>query len=185
MAGIIVAFPKRENAIMIRNLLVKKGYSVIAICTSGSAVLSMCDGLESAIIITGYKLPDMMYYHIKQNLDDGFEMILIASADKLSLGNENDIVALPFPLRSRDLFNTVDMLLDGISRAKRQKREEIKLHGRSKEERETIEHAKKLLMEINRLTEQEAHRYIQKTSMDSGSSMVETAKKILTIMYRE
>ena len=34
-------------------------------------------------------------------------------------------------------------------------------------------------MERNRLTEEEAHRYIQKCSMDSGNHMAETAEMIL------
>ena len=36
-----------------------------------------------------------------------------------------------------------------------------------------------LLMERNRMTEEEAHRYIQKYSMDSGTNMVEMAKMVL------
>ena len=38
------------------------------------------------------------------------------------------------------------------------------------------------MMERNNMTEQEAHRYIQKCSMDSGTNMVETAYMILEIM---
>ena len=32
------------------------------------------------------------------------------------------------------------------------------------------------------MTEEEAHRYIQKTSMDSGTNIVETAQMILCLM---
>ena len=32
------------------------------------------------------------------------------------------------------------------------------------------------------MTEEEAHRYLQKTSMDSGTNMVETAQMILMLM---
>ena len=52
---------------------------------------------------------------------------------------------------------------------------------RSEEEKETIQKAKILLMERNNLTEEEAHRYIQKTSMDSGTNMVETAQMLLAL----
>ena len=38
------------------------------------------------------------------------------------------------------------------------------------------------MMERNNMTETEAHRYIQKCSMDSGTNMVETAHMILDIM---
>ena len=33
------------------------------------------------------------------------------------------------------------------------------------------------------MTEAEAHRYIQKCSMDSGTNMVETAQMIISIMF--
>ena len=39
--------------------------------------------------------------------------------------------------------------------------------------------AKALLMERNHLSEEEAHKYIQKLSMDSGNNLVETAEMIL------
>ena len=53
---------------------------------------------------------------------------------------------------------------------------------RSEREENYIKNAKALLMERNHLTEEEAHRYIQKSSMDSGTNMVETAEMVLSIM---
>ena len=52
---------------------------------------------------------------------------------------------------------------------------------RSREEQAYINQAKKLLMEKNQMTEQEAFRYIQKNSMDSCTNMVETAQMILLL----
>ena len=45
-----------------------------------------------------------------------------------------------------------------------------------------IADAKKLLMERNSMTEEEAHRYMQKCSMDSGTNIVETAQMVFTLM---
>ena len=45
-----------------------------------------------------------------------------------------------------------------------------------------IAEAKALLMERNNMTEEEAHRYLQKNSMDSGTNIVETAEMVLSIM---
>jgi response regulator NasT len=53
---------------------------------------------------------------------------------------------------------------------------------RSKEEQDVIDRAKELLMERNGLTEEEAHRYIQKSSMDNGTGVVETAGMIMSLM---
>ena len=49
-------------------------------------------------------------------------------------------------------------------------------------DRKVLEEAKALLMERNGMTEEEAHRYIQKCSMDSGTNLVETAEMVLSMM---
>jgi response regulator NasT len=50
---------------------------------------------------------------------------------------------------------------------------------------EIVDEAKAVLMQKNNMTENEAHRYIQKNAMDSGRTMVDTATSILQIMYKE
>ena len=42
--------------------------------------------------------------------------------------------------------------------------------------------AKAMLMEKNHYSEEEAHRYIQKCSMDSGTNLIETAQMVLTML---
>ena len=56
---------------------------------------------------------------------------------------------------------------------------------RSEKEENYIRNAKYLLMERNHLTEQEAYRYLQKSSMDNGTNMVETAQMVLMLMFDE
>ena len=55
----------------------------------------------------------------------------------------------------------------------------------SEREQNYISNAKRLLMEKNQMTEDEAYRHIQKCSMDSGTNMVETAQMLLMLMYDE
>ena len=59
------------------------------------------------------------------------------------------------------------------------------VHQRTEEEQSVIDEAKSVLMEKNNMSESEAHRYIQKSAMDSGRTMVETAISVLKIMYKE
>ena len=56
---------------------------------------------------------------------------------------------------------------------------------RSENDRKVITAAKELLMERNQMTEDEAHHYIQKLSMDSGNNIVETAEMILELNGKE
>ena len=53
---------------------------------------------------------------------------------------------------------------------------------RSEKEQKMIDAAKKLLMDRNSMTEEEAHRYMQKCSMDSGTNLVETAEMVFALM---
>ena len=50
---------------------------------------------------------------------------------------------------------------------------------RSAEEQLTIERAKTFLMQRKHLTEPEAHRFLQKRSMESGIRIVELARRLL------
>lgn len=182
MAGIIVVFPKEEDSRAIRNLLVRNGFNAVASCMSGAQAISRADDLGEGIIISGYRLSDMRYTDILDSVVGRFEMLLIASPDRL-VEEEISISTLTMPIKVRDLINTVEMMENNILSRRYKKKK--KIHQRDPEEQAIINQAKTVLMEKNHISEQDAHRYIQKTSMDSGNNMVETAKIILTILYRE
>lgn len=180
MTSIIVALPKVDDAKNMKNLLVRSGYSVEAVCTSGAQALAQADNLNDGIVICGYKLADMLYSELHDSLPPGFEMLLMASQRFLMECRDNDIVCLSMPFKLNDLVNTVEMMSNSIAYKRRKRREKPKQ--RNPEEVALINDAKLLLMNRNNMTEEEAHRYIQKTSMDNSTSMVETAQMVLTIM---
>ena len=66
-----------------------------------------------------------------------------------------------------------------MSQARKKKKRREKPRPKTEEERRTIREAKEILMLRNHMTEEEAHRYIQKCSMDSGTSIVETAQMVI------
>ena len=81
----------------------------------------------------------------------------------------------------REFVSTVQMMTMDIARElKRRKKTQPKR--RTAEEEKIINKAKALLMERNQMTEEEAHRYLQKTSMDNGTSFTETAQMILGML---
>lgn len=182
LSNIIVAFPKIEDGKSIKNILIRGGYTVAGICTSGINAISLADNLGDGVIICGYKLTDMVYSELNKNLSEGFELILVVSKMRWPECIGNDIVCLSMPLNPRDLNNTVEMTLANIAQKKKKKKQEPR--GRTQEEHTVIEQAKEVLMDKNNMTESEAHRYIQKNSMNSGKNMVEYAKMVLKIMYR-
>ena len=82
MTGIIVALPGMDDARNIKNLLVRSGYPVTAVCTSGAQALAQTDCLNDGIVVCGYKLTDMLYSQLYESLPPGFEMLLMASDRK-------------------------------------------------------------------------------------------------------
>lgn len=180
MVGIIVVFPNKDNATNIRNLLMRGGMTVTGVCTTGAQAIQYADTLDEGIVVCGYKMKDMMYTELREYLPDTFEMLLIASKDKWSNGEANGVMGLSMPIKVYDLMNTMDMMLTTMARRRKKKKQELK--NRNPEQQALIKKAKLLLMERNNMSEAEAHRYLQKSSMDSGTNMVETAEMVLSIM---
>lgn len=181
MSSIVVVFPKIDDAKSIRRLLTRYGFTVTAVCSTGAQALNAVDGLGSGIVVCGYRLSDMMYHQLKENLPQKFEMILLGSQQVLSQCRGSGILCIRMPLKARDLLDTINMMERDIRGRRKKEREKPKAS--DSKEQETILKAKRLLMERNHMSEEEAHRYLQKTSMDSGTDMTETAEMIMSIMH--
>ncbi len=179
MTGIVVVFPRMEDARGIKNILVRSGFSVHAVCTTGAQAISSLEDLNDGIVISGYKLADMMYLELKECLPKGIMMLLLAARGHLAECDTGDIAALPMPLKAHELVDAVHALFRECERYRKKRREEPR--DRSPEEIELIERAKALLMEKRSMTEMQAHKYLQKCSMDSGRSIVESAQMILML----
>ncbi len=177
MINIIVALPKLEEAKGIRSILIKNGFSVSGVCTTGAQVLNQIDEWSGGIVICGYKLTDMFYAELHDCLPDGTDMLLVASQHVLDDCLDNNIVCLSMPLSVHDLTGTLAMMCQALARRRRKEKQRPKC--RDETERLLIGEAKALLMSRNNMTEAEAHRYLQKCSMDSGANLTETARMVL------
>ena len=180
MTNILVLFPKGEDAKNIRNLLVRHGFQVPAVCTTGSQALGYANSLGDGILVCGYKYPDMLYTQLQECLPPHFEMLLVASQRVWSECAGSGVMCVTMPIKVQDLINTLEMMCANIARRRKKQRQRPKV--RSEEDQRMIREAKELLMERNGMTEEEAHRYIQKCSMDSGTNLVETAEMVLSMM---
>ena len=150
-----------------------------ACCATGARVLSAC-GDEGGIVICGFRLPDMNWLELAEDLPAGFQVLLIARPERVE---ETDLppgtVFLPLPLKIPDLLSTLEIMFHGIRKRKRPGRTRPGI--RSDQDRRTIEKAKEILMERIHMTEPEAHRYLQKCAMDSGNSMTDTAAMLIAM----
>lgn len=175
---IIVAFSKLDDAKNLKNVLNRNGFDDILACNSASQVIGAANETDAGVVVCGYKLTDMHYSELFGYLPREFSMLLVASPAKFQDCYSSEIVCLSMPLHTREFINTIHMMTLDLRKeiARRNKRLPKK---RTEEEQRTIEMAKALLMERNQMTEDEAHKYIQKLSMDSGNNLVETAEMIL------
>ena len=136
MTNVIVAFPKPEDAKSIRNILVKNGFPVVAVCTSGAQTLQYADDLHNGVVVCGYRLTDML-----------------ASVDAAVEESELRKKKARQQPKQRNVFDKQQIML-----------------------------AKDLLMKQKGMTEEEAHRYLQKSRMANGVNMIETAQMVLSIL---
>ena len=180
MNNIVIAFPKKEVANSIKKILAQSGYTVTAVANTGASALSSMNGLNMGIIICGYRFSDMMYSEIYEYMPKEFQMLLIASAAGIMEKNVDNLMSLSIPLKVHELLQTVEMMDYTITRRRKKLRQRPRV--RSKEDQEMLSSAKSVLMERNGFSEEEAHRYIQKRSMDNGTGLVETAQMILSLM---
>ena len=72
MENIIIVFPKVEDGKGIKSLLVRNGFHVDVVCTSGAFALEHAHSLSGGIVISGYKLPDMLYSELSESLPPQF-----------------------------------------------------------------------------------------------------------------
>lgn len=180
MVNIIIALSKLDEGRNLKNILVRSGFRVTGVCTTGAQAISQADDLHDGIVICGYKLEDMLYSEIAECLPPGFELLLMASQRILSNCGGEGVVCLAMPLKLNDFLNTVQMMTDGIESRRRKRR--LEPRARSEEDTKWIREAKTTLMERNHMTEDEAHKYLQKCSMDSGTGIVETARMVLAML---
>ena len=182
MSSIVIALPKIEDAKKIRAVLARHGFTVASVCTTASNTLSSASELGSGVLICSHRLPDMNYLDLSECMPRDFEMLLLASA-RVICEVPTSILSVQMPVKAIDLVNTVNMILTQQERRKRKEKKKPK--ARSWKEQNYISNAKMMLMQRNHLSEDEAYRYIQKSSMDSGTNMVETAQMLLMLLYDE
>lgn len=180
LVNIIVLFPKQEVARSIRNLLVRSGFEVTAVCATGAQVVQRMEGVEEGLVVCGYKCSDMIYSELREYLSGEVKMLLIASRQYLDDCVYPNVIGLSMPLKGYELVEKTREIITEISEKQRRRKQRPKQRPkqRTREEVRLLEEVKELLMQNNQITESEAHAYIQQRSMNSGVGLIEMAKMI-------
>ncbi len=173
MRKIVLAFSKKETSEKVRRMLDGSEYVVSAVCLSFADLMRATADMEDILIIMGYKLPDATVNDVAEHLSDRHELMAIVKSDLREMIDE-DIFIVPIPVNRQALISSINLLWRDIERRSHRA-------VRTPEEQKIIESAKLFLMENHRMTEEQAHRFIQKRSMDTGAKFIDTARMILNI----
>ena len=174
MDRIVVAFANEEAQRRILRLLASDGWEPAACCASGAEAIRTVRKLGSAIVICGFKLRDMTASDLAADLRGTAVLLAVSSAVNLDFCEGENLYKLPTPAPRSDFFASLEVLMQFEAKHLRRPAPQ-----RREAEQKLILRAKELLMDINRMTEAEAHRFLQKKSMDAGRKMTETAQLII------
>lgn len=174
MDSVIVAFEHEKACGRIREILESGGVASCILCRSAAEVKRAVHQQQVGAIVCGYKFADQTAQALFDDLPPACAMLLIAPQSMLELVNNPDIFRLPLPVSRGDLVASVRMLIQVSYRLERQSRLR-----RSEAEQAVVERAKAALMAKRGMGEEEAHRFLQKRSMDTGVRLAQAARQVL------
>lgn len=195
MRSVIIAHPDHDMAGKLHQLLRSRGLPVLGVATSGAHVLQQaahCD--EGGVVICPFRLHDMSANEIRRLLDPASDLLVLVNASQISQVYGAGIYTLVQPFSGQDILDAASGLLEHqLPQILQQPTEELRYGqpqvsspaqdktatNRSSEEQQILERAKAFLMQRKHMTEPEAHRFLQKRSMESGIRIVELAKRLL------
>ena len=176
MQKVIVAFEHESTAASICEALESGGVAECVSCRSAAEVRRLVNKQGISVIVCGFKFPDGSGEDLYYDLPQHCVMLMIAAQNRLEMCEAEGIFRLPAPVSRGDLLASVRMLLQFARR--RVSRYPVHVH-RSEEDKQLVEQAKAVLMDRHGMTEEEAHRFLQKESMDHGAKLAETARIVL------
>lgn len=170
---VIVVFDCDKTTRRICEMLESAGVAECVPCRSGGEARRTAAQYDISVVVCGFRLPDGSGERLFEDLPQEASMLMIAPQHQLDMVPE-EIFRLPAPITRSDLVASVQMVIQMSHRLSKLIRPR-----RSEEDQELILRAKQLLMDRNGLTENQAHRFLQKKSMDSGVNLVQTARLVL------
>ncbi|MDE2485099.1 MAG: response regulator [candidate division NC10 bacterium] len=164
--------------------LKRLGFEVAGEGASGAEAVRLAQKLKPDVLFLAVGLPDMdgltAATHILETLPIPI-LILSSHLDQelIQRAKEAGVMAyLLKPLREEELLPAIELAISRFEEFDALRKENADLR-RTLEDRKLIERAKGILMERERISEQQAFARIQKTSMNTRRSMAEIAQAIL------
>ncbi len=174
MDKVILAFEGEKTTARVRDILEGAGIAECLICHSAAEVKRLVNKLHIPVVVCGYKLRDETAETLCVDLPLSCSVLVLAVQNLLDMIDSEDVFKLTAPVSRNDLLASVQMLSQMGHRIQRYQQPR-----HSEEETALVKRAKALLMERNGMSEEQAHRFLQKKSMDSGAKLLQTARMVL------
>lgn len=164
--------------------LKRLGFEVVGEGANGAEAVHLTQELKPDVLFLAVGLPDMDGLTVAARILETLPIpILILSRhldqQLIQRAKEAGVMAyLPKPLREEELSPAIELAISRFEEFNALRKENADLR-RILEDRKLIERAKGILMERERISEQQAFARIQKTSMNTRRSMAEIAQAIL------
>ncbi len=164
-------------------MLEEEGYDVVGQCGDGASALRLAEELRPDLLITDVKMPVLDGLSAaEQVVAARLSAVVILTAfserDLVERAREAGVMAyLVKPFQKKDLLPAVEMAVSRFAELTALEREVGDLVGRL-EARKLVDRAKGVLQGRG-MSEPEAFRFIQRTSMDSRRSMRAVAQAVL------
>jgi len=178
MSSIVVANSNPEYAKKITAVLRSSGLYVGAVCTTGAQVMNFTSKhYHGGVVVCSAKLRDMPAINLPRVVGNAYDFLFLVSSQLASMCESLEHATLMLPINRMSLISTVNMFLNLSEYTSLSIRK--KLAAQNYDEKQLIKDAKNLLIRRNHFTEPQAHRFLQKKSMNTGKKMVESAMIVL------
>lgn len=184
MKNIAVIDDNDSERLVLKGLIEESGFTVVGEGADGVEAVKVCESIR----------PDLVIMDVKMPLRDGIEaaaeiqrccptpvVLLTASADADTVRRAAEAGVMAYlmkPVRHEELGPAIELAISRFKEFEILRRENSDLK-KTLQARKTIEKAKGLLMDREKLSEGEAFSRIRKISMDKRMSMTDIAETII------
>ena len=172
MNRLIVAYEGEKQRELVRETLTSGGMAPRFVCQTGAEVIRAAHEMGRALVICGNKLRDMSADALAYDLGATAIVLVLAKNIQLDDCEHEGIFKLPAPFSRSELLTSVSMLKQLAEKAT------AAPPRRTASEEAEIGEAKSILMRTG-MTESEAHRLLQRRSMESGERLVSVARRVV------
>lgn len=190
MRKIAIVDDDASERIVLKGMLLENGIEVVAEGKSGLEALEICRSNSPDLVIMDVKMPGKDGISAAADISKTYPtpvVLLTASDDEETIRRAAEAGVMGYllkPIREEELVPTIELAISRFGEFVMLRKENAELKDALKA-RKTIEKAKGLLMEREKLSEAEAFARIRKIAMDKRKSMTEIAEVIILAFEKE